>query len=60
MKQLRVWLAVLILLVLMAGTTCAEVYVEGYLGNAFSVTAPNPIDLSINPAFSRLLKNHYT
>ena len=42
MKQIRVWLAVVIFVVLAAGTTCAEVYVEGYLGSAFSVTAPNP------------------
>jgi hypothetical protein len=50
-KQLRVGFAVVILVVLAAGTTWAEVYVEGYLGSAFSVTAPNPIGLHVNPAY---------
>jgi hypothetical protein len=50
-KQIRVLTAAVMILVLMAGTTCAEMYVEGYLGNAFSVTAPNPIDLNVNPAY---------
>jgi hypothetical protein len=29
----------------------AEMYIEGYLGNNFAVTAPNPVDLSINPLY---------
>jgi len=44
-------LAALTLLVLAAGTAHAETYVEGYLGNNFTVTSPNPLELDINPLF---------
>jgi hypothetical protein len=50
-RRLHVLTAVLAFFVLMAGTALAETYVEGYLGNNFTVTAPNPLELSINPAY---------
>jgi hypothetical protein len=44
-------MAAVALIALATGMAQAETYVEGYLGNNFTVTAPNPIDLSFNPAF---------
>ncbi|MGQ9688691.1 MAG: hypothetical protein ACUVXF_07910 [Desulfobaccales bacterium] len=51
MKRSRILIAALLFMTLAVGTSRAELYLEGYLGNAFSVTAPNPIDLGINPTY---------
>ena len=38
----------LALLTATAGTAPAETYVEGYIGNNFTVTAPNPLGFNVN------------
>jgi hypothetical protein len=50
-KRTTILVAALALLALAAATAQAETYVEGYIGNNFTVTGPNPVDLSVNPAF---------
>lgn len=51
LKRLTVLMAVMALLALLAGTALAETYVEGYIGNNFSVSSPNPLSFDINPAY---------
>ncbi len=51
MKTLKLLTAALVFISLAAEPARAEVYLEWYIGNAFPVTAPNPVDLTINPAF---------
>lgn len=51
MKPSRILIAALLFVALAVGTAGAELYLEAYFGNAFTVTVPNPIDLNINPAF---------
>ena len=41
----------LAILALSAGTVLAETYIEAYLGNNFTVSSPNPLELDVNPAF---------
>lgn len=41
----------LALLVFTVGTAAAETYIEGYIGNNFTVTAPNPIEIDANPLY---------
>jgi hypothetical protein len=50
-KRLTVLMAAMALLALLAGTALAETYVEGYIGNNFLVSSPNPLGLDINPAY---------
>jgi len=50
-KRLTVFLLALVLLTCLAPLAAAETYIEGYLGNNFTVIAPNPVDLSANPAY---------
>jgi hypothetical protein len=39
---------------LAAGTAFAETYVEGYIGNNFPVTSPNPIEFNVNPLYRQV------
>ncbi len=51
LKRLGVLMAAMALLALLAGTALAETYVEGYIGNNFTVSSPNPLALDINSAY---------
>lgn len=51
MKSLRIIIAALVLLAPASGMAPAETYVEGYIGSNFTVTAPNPLELDVNPAY---------
>lgn len=40
----------------MAGTAPAETYVEGYIGNNFTVGSPNSLEINVNPAYRGPIK----
>ncbi len=48
MKKITVWFVVLGLIALTAGASPAEMYVEGYIGNNFTITSPNPLGFEVN------------
>jgi hypothetical protein len=47
-KKITVLMMALALLAMTAGTAPAETYVEGYIGNNFTVTSPNPLGFDVN------------
>lgn len=51
MKKISLLLSAMALLALTSGTALPETYVEGYIGNNFSVTSPNPAEISVNPLY---------
>jgi hypothetical protein len=51
LKKISLLLSAMALLALTSGTALPETYVEGYIGNNFSVTSPNPLELSVNPLY---------
>jgi len=50
-KRLVILLMTLAFIALTAGTVFPETYVEGYIGNNFTVSSPNPIGFDVNPAY---------
>jgi hypothetical protein len=47
-KKITVLFVVLGLIALTAGAVPAEMYVEGYIGNNFTITSPNPLGFDVN------------
>ena len=51
MKKITVLILALAFLFLTTWMALAETYVEGFIGNNFTVTSPNPIGFNVNPAY---------
>jgi hypothetical protein len=53
-RHITALILVLALLFLTLGKTSAETYVEGFIGNNFSVTSPDPIEFNVNPNYKAI------
>jgi hypothetical protein len=50
-KKVTALLIALTFLYVTTGKAIAETYVEGYIGNNFMLTSPNPLELDVNPSY---------
>jgi outer membrane protein W len=53
-KKVTALLVALTFLYMTAGKALAETYVEGYIGNNFMLTSPNPLELDVNPNYRQV------
>jgi hypothetical protein len=53
-KKITVLILALVFLAMIAEMTMAETYIEGYLGNNFAVTSPDPVGFDVNPLYKQI------